>query len=216
MGGHLLDTDGWVRESIHAFFLGFDDPIFELTTELDAAPTRAWCRAHDAPLHWALWWAVLRAASGVEALRMRRRPGGAVWVHDALRLGTTALRSSGDFAYVYTDDAPTFGDYLAGAQARWAEVEASTGLHLDEADDLIHGTVIPWVRFTSIKHARARVDRVDSIPKVALGRATPDGARLALPVSLQADHALVDGVHAGAFFEALQAHLADPEGTLGA
>ena len=82
------------------------------------------------------------------------------------------------------------------------------------ADDLIHGTVIPWIRFTSIKHAR-HGNAQDSVPKIALGRATKTAEGLRMPVSIEAHHSLVDGVHAGAFFGRLQAAFADPEATFG-
>ena len=36
-------------------------------------------------------------------------------------------------------------------------------------DGVVHGTTLPWVRFTSLTHAR-RLERGDSVPRIAVGR----------------------------------------------
>ncbi|MCO4747267.1 MAG: hypothetical protein KC912_20885 [Proteobacteria bacterium] len=208
--GHFIDLDGWSRKAIYDFFMAFEDPWFNLTAEVEAGPTKAWCKEHGASFSLACWYAVLHASNEVEAFRMRLRDGG-VWVHDRVRVGATALKPNQTFTYVYYPDAPTFAEFVELARAEQQLRFAAEGLEPDSGDDdLLHCTVVPWVRFTGIKHARFG-SKSDSVPKIALGRAVPEGGGVRMPVSIEGHHALIDGVHAGAFFRSLEATLANPE-----
>jgi chloramphenicol O-acetyltransferase type A len=51
----------------------------------------------------------------------------------------------------------------------------------------------------------------DSIPRFAWGKFFPENQRLLMPLSVQAHHALVDGVHMGFYFEFMQDYLGHPE-----
>ena len=137
-------------------------------------PTRAWCRDQGASFSLACWFAVLRAANAVPAFRMRLRDG-RVYLHDRVRVGATALKPDQSFTYVYFPDAPDFEAFSIRAKAELAERLQAEGLEPDSGDDdLLHCTVVPWVRFTGIKHARFG-NPADSIPKIALGKATDVG-----------------------------------------
>ncbi len=204
MGGHWLDVATWPRKQAFSFFCGFDDPWFNLTVEVDIAPFKAWCRTHDVRLSLGLWFVVAQAANAVPNFRYRVRED-RVWVHDAVRVGATALRDDGSFLYVYyPHDADVFAfQALAGAELR---ARLDDGLLLPEQgdDDLLHCTSIPWLRFTSLKHASPGPNS-GSVPKIALGKATPDGDACWMPVNIEAHHALVDGLHVGQFIEAMTA-----------
>jgi len=193
--------------------MGFDDPWFNLTAEVEVGPTRRWCAAQDASFTFAAWYAVLVAANGVEAFRLRLRDGG-VWRHDTVRIGVTVMRPDRTFTYAHLDHAETLAAFASGAAAETRRRIETPGLQPEEGgDDLLHGTVIPWVRFTGIKHARK--DTTGSIPKISLGRATPVGDAVKLPVNVELHHALGDGVDVGAFLERLQGVFADPDRWLG-
>jgi chloramphenicol O-acetyltransferase type A len=212
--GHFIDLETWPRRAIHDFFLGFEDPWFNLTAEVEVGPTWSWCKDTGASFSLACWYAVLHAANEVPALRMRLRPEG-VWVHERVRVGATVLKPDNCFTYVYFPHGGSFAAFAAGAEAAMATRLQEDGLEpASGEDDLLYGTVLPWVRFTGMKHARAGgVD--ESVPKIALGKATAVGEGRRMPVNVEGHHALLDGIHVGAFFAALEAALCDPDGTLG-
>ena len=73
-------------------------------------------------------------------------------------------------------------------------------------DDCLYLSAIPWLCFTGLTHAE-NLDRDDAIPRISWGSWFWLGDRLLLPFSVQAHHALVDGVHLGQFIDALQKKL---------
>ena len=204
MSGHWLDVATWPRKQAFSFFTGFEDPWFNLTVEVDIAPFKAWCRTHDVRLSLGLWFIVGQAANAVANFRYRVRDDG-VWVHDAVRIGATALADDGSFLYVYyphSTDIFTF-QTLALAQLK-TRLEDGRLLPEQGDDDLLHCTSIPWLRFTSLKHASPGPNS-GSVPKIALGKATVDGDACLMPVNIEAHHALVDGLHVGQFIDAMKA-----------
>jgi chloramphenicol O-acetyltransferase type A len=62
--------------------------------------------------------------------------------------------------------------------------------------DLIYYSVIPWVSFTSFKHA-SRLDRTQTIPRIVFGKIFRDGDRMLMPLSVEANHTVMDGIHVG-------------------
>lgn len=216
MTGHPLDLDAWPRRQQFDFFRTYDIPFFNLCAEVEVTAMRAFCRAHGISFTLAAWYTCLSTANAVEPFRYRLR-GDGVWVHDRIDVGTTILRRDETFGFCYFDHADTFSAFRAGAEAALAAFHSGApGLVTrDDRDDLLHGSTIPWVRFTSVSHAR-RFNRTDSIPKLAFGRFIERGPQSAMPVSVEVHHALMDGLHVGRFFEQLQAALDAPEHTLGA
>jgi Chloramphenicol O-acetyltransferase len=51
---------------------------------------------------------------------------------------------------------------------------------------------------------------VDSIPRISWGKYFEEVGKIKLPLSVQAHHALVDGIHVGQFFNTFQEILDNP------
>ena len=152
----------------------------------------------------------LKAANEIEALRYRLREG-RVLVHEVIHGSSTVLRDDGTFGFAYFEYCPEYDRFHEQAIMALGKVRSSTG-ELDpkpEKDDLIHYSVIPWVRFTGLLHAR-RIPSQDSVPKIVFGRHHEHEGRRWMPISIEAHHALMDGLEVGQFLERYQELLADP------
>ena len=103
-------------------------------------------------------------------------------------------------------DAPAVGEVLERVKSEAGPLDPQ-----DDRDDLIHYSVIPWVAFTSFAHAR-RWGTDDAVPKIVFGKHREVGDRRLMPVSVEVHHALVDGLHVGRFYEALQRRLDGADG----
>jgi chloramphenicol O-acetyltransferase type A len=72
--------------------------------------------------------------------------------------------------------------------------------------DLIYYSVIPWVSFTSFKHANSGDNR-QTVPRMVFGKMFEEGGRRLMPFSVEVHHALMDGYHVGRYFEVFQEKL---------
>lgn len=211
-----LDIESWSRREQFHLFKGYDNPFFNVCANLDVTRLLRLARSREGlPFFLAYHYLALRAANELEPFRYRLR-GDRVLVHDRIHLGTTILLDDERFVFGYFDDDDDFARFAEEARTRVESLRGGEGrLELrDDRDDLIHCTVLPWISFTSISHAR-RWGGQDSVPKIAFGKYFEDGGRVRMPVSVEVHHALMDGLHVGMYFERLERYFARPATLLG-
>lgn len=200
-----LDLDTWPRRRHFDYFRQYAQPFFSITASVDVTALFERSRGPGAPAFSALYHhAALLAANRIECFRYRL-DGEHVAVHDIIHGGTTVLLGSGSFTFCYFEFHEDLAVFAEAMRESIDAAQRSSGPldPQDERTDLIHFTSIPWVRFTGVMHPRRPVEG-DSIPKIAFGKATEDRGRMAMPVAVDAHHALVDGLHVGLFFEQMQ------------
>jgi chloramphenicol O-acetyltransferase type A len=210
--GHYLNLETWPRRAQYAFFRRFEMPFFSICSAVPVGPTRSWCKARRVSFTLASWYACQQAINGIEDLRTRIR-GDRVFRYDAIRMASTFLNEDNTFRYVHFEYATPFSDFASKARRA---IEAPPPASLDvrpDADDVVHGSVVPYLRFTGITHARPKAIAEDSVPKLVLGQCHDQGGIEMMPVSIAVHHALADGLHIGLFLQALEALFAHPEQT---
>ena len=206
-----LDLESWPRREQFHFFREYDNPFFNVCVQMDVAALRQLPR-EEAPFFLTYHYLALKAANETEPFRYRLR-GDRVLVHDTIHIGTTILLDDGErFGFCYFDWDEDFSRFAAQGKAALEALRSGDGRlePAKERDDLIHGSVLPWISFTSFSHARKK-EPGDSVPKIVFGKVFQDR----MPVSVEVHHALMDGVHVGRFLERLQGLFSDPAPALG-
>ena len=139
----------------------------------------------------------------VEAFRYKIR-GDDVVLADELIPSFTDIKPESDLFFIVTlpagDDMEAF--CLAAGEKSRAQKEFIE--RREERDTLIYITCLPWFEMTAFKNEK-NADRDDSVPRVAWGKYVRRGGRLILHYSLELNHRLADGRHAGMFYEKLEA-----------
>jgi chloramphenicol O-acetyltransferase type A len=147
----------------------------------------------------------IKAINLVENFRYRII-GGEVWVFDRVHASTTVGRKDGSFGFGYFEYVDDFFEFMKKAKMEIVEVQKTAGLRVNynaTRPDVIHCTTIPWLSFKSVKHEK-NIDKSDSIPKIAFGKFYDTGNRKLLPVSVSANHGLVDAFHVSKYLEYFQ------------
>ncbi|HEV2863902.1 MAG TPA: CatA-like O-acetyltransferase [Pyrinomonadaceae bacterium] len=209
-----LDTEAWSRRHLFRLFKEYDEPFINVCADVDVTPLRGFARAQNLSFFIAYHFLSTKTANEVEPFRYRLR-GDRVLVHDRLDAGAILLLPDESFTFVYFDFEEDFGAFHARAAAtiEGARAEPPPLDSREDRDDLVYHSVIPWVSFTSISHARDSRRR-SGIPKITFGKFRDVGGRTMMPVSVEVHHALMDGLHVGRFFERLEGYFADPRGAL--
>ena len=209
-----LDTEAWSRRHLFRLFKDYDDPFVNICADVDVTPLLAFVRERGLSLFVTYHFLSTKTANELEPFRYRLR-GERVLVHERVDAGAIVLLADDSFTFVYFDFERDFRDFHDRARAAVEEARREPP-PLDaraDRDDLIYHSVIPWVSFTSISHARDS-RRQSGIPKVTFGKYREVGGRVLMPVSVEAHHALMDGLHVGRFFERLEGHFRDPRAAL--
>ncbi len=208
-----VDITRWPRRHTFEHFRGYSNPWFSVCVRVDAAPLKAALAARgQGGFALACHYAALRAVHSVSNLRLRLHDGG-VRLLDTVHAGTTVLMADDSFSFAVLPYHEDFARFEATGRAALSAARAGTAAAEPEPQALMHFTTLPWLHFTSFVHARDGAEGAD-IPKLAFGQLRAEGAQQWLPLSLDVHHALVDGLHVGAFVRDFEALVQTPHGWL--
>jgi len=210
-----LDTEAWSRRHLFRLFKDYDAPYFNVCADVDVTALLAFARERGLSCSVTYHFLSTKTANELEPFRYRLH-GERVLVHERVDAGAIVLLPDDSFTFVYFDfeeDFTAFHDRARAAVERARREPPPLDARADR-DDLVYHSVIPWVSFTSISHARHSRLR-NGIPKVTFGKYRDVAGRTLMPVSVEVNHALMDGLHVGRFFERFQSHCSDPRAALG-
>lgn len=205
-----IDIESWPRREHFETFGAFERPYFDMCADMDLTRFRPVVKERGVSFNTAMLHVLTKAANGIAEFRQRIRSKGVV-EHEVVHPASTIMVDGGLFTFCFVEYSEDFSLFVEHAEARVAEMKAHPSLTDPPGrDDLLFMTAIPWVSFTSFTHPMPG-DRLDSIPRLAWGKYHVVGNTVKMPLEVQGHHALMDGLHMGRYYEAVQAYLDEPE-----
>jgi chloramphenicol O-acetyltransferase type A len=200
----ILDLENWPRKEHFQFFSQFDEPFFGVCVDIDC--TLAYKHAKQKGCSFFLHYLhkSLMAVNRTEPFRYRINANKQIVVHDSVSASATISRDNGSFAFSYMPYSEDFSVFETAAQEEIARIRKGSSLFPDHiSDDIIHYSSLPWIKFTSMSHAR-NFSFPDSVPKISFGKMTIQDDVRTMPLSIHVHHALVDGYHVGQYIDTFQ------------
>lgn len=209
-----INLESWSRREHFHRFETMTYPYLGLCANIELVAFYPYVKHKGISFNSAVVYVLARAANEIPEFRQRIRQG-QVFEHDVIHPSTTILAGEDLFSFCTIPYSNKFADFAPRAAERIAYVQKHPSLEDDPGrDDLLFMTAMPWVSFTSVLHP-LNLNPVDSVPRIAWGKYFNEGGCLKMPLGLQAHHALMDGLHAGRFYETVQGYLDTPEIILG-
>lgn len=194
-----LDVEKWPRKSTYEFFKDYEDPFFNFAANVDVTRLYRFCRENDLSYSLACLYYMLVAANEIREFRIRLVDGRLV-EFDRIHVTQTILNDDETFSFSYYEMKDDVFEFVrAGRQAVAKYKKLKTFDVESDRSDLIYCSVIPWVSFTSFKHA-SRLDKHQTIPRIVFGKIFDAGDGRQMPLSVEANHTIMDGIHVGKFF----------------
>ena len=202
-----VDISSWERSSTYEFFLDYDDPFFNICANLDVTALYRFCKANDVAFSLAILFVSLQSANAIREFRLRILNDGKVVEFDRVEATQTILNDDETFSFCYFESRDDIIEFdRAGKLARDKYKKLKTFDVETDRVDLIYYSSIPWISFTSFKHASRHNNR-QTVPRMVFGKIFDDDGKKKMPFSVEVHHALVDGIHVGKLFELFQAKL---------
>jgi chloramphenicol O-acetyltransferase type A len=198
-----IDIAAWNRRSTFEYFKNFEDPFFNMTANVDVTALYQFCKLESVSFSLACVYFSQAALNNIREFRLRLLNEAAV-EYDHVEATQTILNDDETFSFCYFKrqaDLKAFN--AAGLAAREKYRELKTFDVESNRIDLIYYSVIPWVSFTSFKHA-SRFDNRNTVPRIVFGKTFAENEKLKMPISVEAHHAMMDGIHVGKYFQGLQ------------
>jgi chloramphenicol O-acetyltransferase type A len=201
-----IDIGSWNRKAAFEFFKDYKDPFFNIAANLDVTRLYDFCKQQSFPFSIACLYFSIAAANEIREFRLRMI-GESVVEFDLVEATQTILNDDNTFSFCYFPVRANLAEFVdEGLRAR----EKYGELRSFEVEagrlDLIYYSVIPWVSFTSFKHASSG-DHRQTVPRMVFGKMFEDGERRKMPFSVEVHHALMDGYHVGRYFNLFQEKL---------
>ena len=203
----IIDFNHWSRKEHFEFFSKMEYPQFNISMQLDVGNLLAFVKRNQISFYYAMVFCVTHCANVVENFRYRIRDDKVV-LHEELHPSFTDMMQDSD---LYKMVMVEMEDNILAFSEKAKEKSNRQKTFMvyeneEERDDLLYITCVPWISFTQITHPIG-LKKGMSVPKISWGKYVKEGDKILLPFSVQANHALMDGVHVGSYIEKLQKYI---------
>lgn len=210
----VLDVAQWARAEHFKFYQGFSHPWYNICSNLDVSELYRYCKQHGHRFFHAYLYLTQQALNKSEPMATRL-VGDEVRIYSPMHVSVAILADDDTVRFCDLPYQPKFAEFCHSAAETEQRVK-NTPFILEQfigqemVQNTIHLTVLPWVDFTSMSHARD-TNFPDSVPKMAFGKLTQEGEGWRMPLSLEVHHGLMDGLHVGQFIHTLQSLFNNPQ-----
>jgi chloramphenicol O-acetyltransferase type A len=206
----IIDLDNWKRRDHFNLYRNLDFPYLNITTNVNITKLFTWSKDNQISMFSCIAYLATRAANSIPELRLRIR-GDQVVEHELVHPSFTVLTDDETFGFATIQYSPNFSTFQRNVVKGIAATKQDPSIHDEPGrDDMIFLTTFPWASFTQITHP-VSINPPDSFPRITWGKYFEQDNQHLMPLSLFANHALVDGLHVGRFFDFVQNGMNQPE-----
>ena len=206
----IIDLETWKRRDHYNLYKKLEYPYLNITANVHINNLYAWAKNNNISLFSCVAYLTTRAANEIPELRLRIR-GDQVVEHPMVHPSFTVLTDDETFGFATIQYTPDFSVFCKNIINGIEATKKDPSIHDEPGrDDMVFLSTMPWVSFTQISHPLP-LNPPDSFPRITWGKFFDQGDQRLMPLSLSANHALVDGLHTGKFFELVQNWMDQPE-----
>lgn len=199
-----IDEKTWERAVHCAVFRNSVEPAFCVTFEIDITDFLYRVKKEGISFTIAMVYAVCKCANEIEAFRYRFLDGKVV-LFDKIDTAFTYLNKETElFKVVNVPMCDDMREYIEIATRTANEQkEYFTG---PLGNDVFQCSPMPWITYTHISHTNSG-KKDNATPLFDWGKYYEKDGQIVMPVSVQAHHSFVDGIHIGKFANRLQQYM---------
>lgn len=200
----LVDEKNWDRAMHCMIFRNSMEPAFCVTFEVDITNFLKKVKKQNYSFTIAMVYAVCKCANEIEAFRYKFLNGEVV-LFDRIDTAFTYLNQDTKlFKVVNVPLKDSLEEYVALAtKVAQEQKDYFTG---PLGNDVFQCSPLPWVTYTHISHTNSG-KKDNATPLFDWGKYYEKAGRIFMPISVQAHHSFVDGIHVGEFAEAIQVYM---------
>ena len=200
----VIDEKTWKRAMHCMVFRNSVEPAFCVAFEVDITKFLKLVKEQGYSFTLAMVYAVCKCANAIEEFRYRFLDGNVV-LYDKIDTAFTYLNKETElFKVVNVPMKDTLDEYMKIAtKIAEEQKEYFTG---PLGNDVFQCSPMPWVAYTHISHTNSG-KRDNATPLFDWGKYQERNGRIIIPISVQAHHSFVDGIHIGKFVDELQKYM---------
>ncbi|MDA7501904.1 CatA-like O-acetyltransferase [Chitinophagales bacterium] len=196
-----IELQTWFRKDAFHFYRSYQDPFFNLTADVEVGALYRDAKKKGQSFFIRCLHLSLQIANEQEAFSRRILKDELV-AYDQINGGSAILNDDRSMSFCFFDYDQNVDQFLKLTEKEIVDQQERKGIVERENEiNRIHFSVIPWVSFTSFKHAHSG-KKDDCIPKIVFGKIRKgENGSVVMPLSIEAHHSMMDGYEMGLFFE---------------
>ncbi len=200
-----IDIENWNRKAHYEHFCTLKDPYFAVTIPFNVTKAYRFSKENDISFFAKYLHDCLKAINAIENLKFRIVDNKVV-EFNVIHGSATIMRSDHTFGFSFIDFNEDLNVFAKNVESEKQRIENSRDLYPPKNSlDCIHCSAMPWLYYTGHKEPVSGL--LESVPKVSFSKAVEKDSELTMNVSINVNHALVDGYHVGLFSEKFQQFL---------
>ena len=201
----IIDIHTWDRKQIFEHFSNLKDSFFGVTIPFDVSNAYMFSKENGVSFFGRYLHDCMKAINHVENFKYRIEDGKVI-EYDRIHASATIMRNDKTFGFSFIDYHEDFNIFISNLETEKQRIKSSSELYPPKNGlDCIHCSAMPWVNFSG--HKEPVSGHLESVPKLAFGKASRMNDKLVMNVAITVNHALVDGYHVGLFSEKFQEYL---------
>ena len=201
----IIDLNTWNRREHYTHFCGLKDPYFAITIPINVSKAYIYSKENNKSFFAKYLHDCMKAINDVDNFRYRIKENQVV-DYPVIHASPTLMRDDNTFGFSFVEYNEDFKMFSNNIKAEKERIQNSTNLYPPQNGlDCIHCSAMPWLYFSG--HKEPVSGMLESIPKIAFSKVIEVENELVMNVSVNVNHALVDGYHVGLFAEKFQKNL---------
>ncbi len=201
----VIDLNTWNRKQHFEHFKAFKDPYFAVTIPLNVSRAYEFSKDNNLSFFARYLHDCMRSINNIANFKYRIENDNIV-EYDIIHASATIMRKDNTFGFSFIEYDENLNVFINNIENEKLRINSTNDLYPPiNGLDCIHCSTMPWINFSGHKEPVSGV--IDSVPKIAFSKTTKVNNQLIMNVSVNVNHALVDGYHVGLFLEKFQHNL---------
>ncbi|NMP32344.1 hypothetical protein HII17_12300 [Thalassotalea sp. M1531] len=203
MVNRYIDLTTWHRKNHFEFYKGFEQPCFNICLTIDVTEAIKFANKHNVSKLFTLLYLSSKACNNVEAFKLRISASGKPYKLNKVHPSATLMNNEELFSFCNFKFDEDFENFIHESNKNKLHELAKPALsEVENREDLIFYSIIPWLSFTSFSHAQSK--ECQDIPKIVFGKFNYQQDKITMPISVELHHALADGLDVAKYIQAFE------------
>ncbi len=196
-----LNIDSWSRKEHYNFFKNYANPLYNICTDVEITNLLKYTKENKISFFLAGLFLSTKAINNINEFKYRILEDEVV-EFNVVHPFSTVLNNDETFSFCPFDFFDDFKDfYNTGLIALNNLSENQNKLGSKENRiDVIHYSTVPWFTITGMTNP-VKSFNGNSIPKIIFSKYYTEGEIIKLPLCLEVNHALIDGLHIAKYLQ---------------
>lgn len=201
----IIDINTWNRKEHYAHFSGLKDPYFAVTFPINVTKAYKYSKENNKSFFSKYLHDCMKAINKVDNFRYRIKDNQII-DYPIIHASATLMREDHTFGFSFIHFDEEFNVFSNNVMAEKLRIQQTTNLYPPENGlNCIHCSAMPWLHFSGHKEPVSGL--VESVPKIAFSKVIELENEIIMNISVNVNHALVDGYHVSLFAEKFQNYL---------